>query len=230
MINLSIIISLMLIIFFAFTNKTLFMLPEVPIISKPHSKKFDYIFIIFLVTTAIYTIIVSTIGLDIHHDGVMLKPALDVTNGAFLFRDSFNQYGALATLIHAIFIKIFGELLLVIKVTTALFYSLSMIMIYKISNHFLRSKESLLVCILWFLLSPFHLNWAFSPWSSVFSLFFQLLGTLFFINFLEKRKKIFTISLCINDIFIIWRKVACWNTNACCNKPLLSFFSNVKKN
>ena len=39
----------------------------------------------------------ASLGVDPHHDGIMLKPALDVLSGQVLFRDTFTQYGALTT-------------------------------------------------------------------------------------------------------------------------------------
>ena len=43
----------------------------------------------------------SRLGVDAHHDGIMLKPALDVLAGQVLFRDTFTQYGALTTYLQA---------------------------------------------------------------------------------------------------------------------------------
>src|SRR5436309_682817 len=39
----------------------------------------------------------ARIGIDSHHDSIMLKPALDVLSGQALFRQSFTQYGALTS-------------------------------------------------------------------------------------------------------------------------------------
>ncbi|MCS6273708.1 MAG: hypothetical protein H2169_05070, partial [Opitutus sp.] len=44
----------------------------------------------------------AAIGVDSHHDGIMLKPAMDVLSGQVLFRDTFSQYGPLTTYFQAL--------------------------------------------------------------------------------------------------------------------------------
>jgi hypothetical protein len=40
-------------------------------------------------------------GLDFDHNGVMLKPPLDVWSGQTLHRDTFTRYGVLTTWLHS---------------------------------------------------------------------------------------------------------------------------------
>ena len=46
---------------------------------------------------------------DWHHDGILFKPAIDVASGLSLFRDTFSQYGALTTYLHATALHLFGK-------------------------------------------------------------------------------------------------------------------------
>lgn len=62
---------------------------------------------------------------DPHHDGVMLKPALDVASGATLFRDTFTHYGPIATYFNAIGVKLLGPSLVTIRIVTNFSYALT---------------------------------------------------------------------------------------------------------
>ena len=53
----------------------------------------------------------ARIGVDLHHDGIMLKPALDVLSGQVLFRDTFMQYGALTCYLQVLALWIYPSLL-----------------------------------------------------------------------------------------------------------------------
>ena len=60
----------------------------------------------------------GTLGVDVHHDGIMLKPAADVAAGAVLFRDTFSQYGPASTLFHAALMRLFGSELRILRFAT----------------------------------------------------------------------------------------------------------------
>jgi hypothetical protein len=157
-------------------------------------------FVIFLSSSYI-----STFGIDPHHDGIMLKPALDVSRGLVLFKDTFTQYGALSTFIQAFALKVFGEYLLVLKLLTALFYGLIAVLLYQISIKFLPKVLAFAGIILWFLLAPYN-SFPFYVWSSVYALFFQLLATLYLINALDKYSpgKIFLAGVFTS--FVFWSR------------------------
>jgi hypothetical protein len=59
------------------------------------------------VTVAVFTPF-ARLGIDPHHDGIMLKPALDVLAGETLFRDTFSQYGLGTTYMQAAALWLFG--------------------------------------------------------------------------------------------------------------------------
>lgn len=114
------------------------------------------------------------IGVDAHHDGVLLKPALDVAAGKMLFRDTFTQYGALTTLLQAWACMIFGPKLMVIRWLTVLFYAGSTVLVWRISRPLLQGWFRLIPVVLIFTQAPFYF-WTFHSWSSVYALFFALL-------------------------------------------------------
>lgn len=152
--------------------------------------------IIFIITFTIAGFF-STIGTDPHHDGIMIKPSLDVSRGQMLFKDSFTQYGALTTIIQATAIKIFGEYLIVIKLTTAFFYALISVIMYSVWSKILNKSLSFLSCLILIFIAPYYVL-TFLPWSSVYALFFECLTIYFVLKYLEKN----------NLKFIFWSGIS----------------------
>ena len=147
----------------------------------------------FLITFAIaYPL--SLIGLDIHHDGVILKPALDVWSGQTLFLDSFSQYGPLTTWIQVLFMKVLGPSLFSIRVATAFFYSLSAVALTALWRLFLPESWVWISFAIWIGLAPYISESAMLPWPSVFALFFQIVAALCLIKSFDKNPRLAIIS------------------------------------
>ncbi len=142
--------------------------------------------IIFL-GTFIFFYIFADMGIDPHHDGVMLIPAIRVAQGGMVFKDVFCQYGLLVPLIQGLAVAIFGEELLVIRLVTVLFYGGCAILLDLLWRRFLPAKISWLVPVLFALLSPATMV-TFHSWSSVYALFFMLLSGFFLLRYLEDHK------------------------------------------
>jgi len=124
-------------------------------------------------------------GLDGHHDGTVLKPALDVWAGQTLYRDSFSQYGPLVTWLQAAGMKMLGAHLFSIRITTVFFYAMIAVLLVALWRRFLPSRLMLwLVFAVWLNLPPFY-HTDFHAWSSVYALFFQLLGLWFLLRAFE---------------------------------------------
>ena len=113
---------------------------------------------------------------DWHHDGILFKPAVDVAAGLSLFKETFTQYGALTTYLQAGAIAVFGKYLIVLRLQAAFFVALSGVLLYLIVRRITPPVIALLATALWALMSPYTVL-AFYPWSSIFALFFVLLGT-----------------------------------------------------
>nr|MBI5456054.1 glycosyltransferase family 39 protein [Candidatus Levybacteria bacterium] len=143
-----------------------------------------FIFLLTLIVSGYF----STINTDPHHDGIVLKPAIDIAEGRMLFRDTFTQYGAFTTVIQALAIKIFGEYLITIKLLTAFFYGLISVLIYFIWSRFLSKKLAILSLFIWLSLAP-YLSVVFLPWSSVYALFFQCLTLYLILKYLDTNNK-----------------------------------------
>ena len=116
----------------------------------------------------------ASLGIDMHHDGIMMKPALDVASGQMLHRDTFTQYGPLTTLMQALLLKIFGSELLVLRVATVAMDSLSLGLMFLCWRRLMCLELCLASAFLWCCLPYFYrIWWHVLPWSSSASLFFQ---------------------------------------------------------
>jgi len=132
----------------------------------------------FAITLIVFAA-VSLYGLDTHHDGTVLKPALDVWYGQTLYKDSFSQYGPLVSWIQSVGIRLLGPHLFAIRWTTVFFYGLISVLLMQIWRLFLDRRWSWVSFLVWLNLAPFFAPvTVFHAWSSVFALFFQLSATL----------------------------------------------------
>lgn len=126
----------------------------------------------------------SCMDIDVHHDGIMLAAAAGVANNKVIFRDVFCQYGALVPWIQSIPVKLFGAEVIVIRLTTVLFYGFVALLSLRIWGRFLKKTFLVIWYVCFFALCPFYL-WCFHPWTSVYALFFMLLGLEFQLSYLE---------------------------------------------
>lgn len=132
----------------------------------------------------------SLLGMDLHHDGVMFKAAVDVAEGKWVFKETFCQYGILSPLLQGWMLKIFGTELAVLKLGTAFFYAGIVILNDLIWRRFLTLPFRIFTGVMFFVLAP-YLMVPFHIWSSVYALFFMLLAAEFVLLAEEKEKKVF---------------------------------------
>jgi 4-amino-4-deoxy-L-arabinose transferase-like glycosyltransferase len=134
----------------------------------------------------------SRIGIDVRHDGAMLKPALDVARGFMLYRDTFTQYGPLTSLVQAGTLLLFGKFLLTLKLLTAAFYGGIAVLQYLLYKRILPRSIAITTVILWVFCAPyFYWAYPFLIWSSVYALFFQLVAVYLLFCWLEKKQHLF---------------------------------------
>lgn len=147
----------------------------------------------------------SYLGVDPHHDGIMLKPASDIARGQMLFRDTFTQYGALTTILQAWAVAVFGHSLVVINLLTVFFYGLIAVMLWLIWSLFLPSYLATVACIIWLFQAPYHdPGYAFLPWPSVYALFFQLVTLYTLLQFLKTKKAVWQLIAGVAAALTFW--------------------------
>ncbi len=127
-------------------------------------------------------------GVDPHHDGIMFKPALDVSQGHMVFRDTFTQYGGVTVLLQAAALKLFGARLLVIKLQTALMYALAFFILWKVWCRLVPSVLATVACVIGTLTAPDSIASAL-PWSSVYAAVFQALALLWAVRYFERGRE-----------------------------------------
>jgi hypothetical protein len=145
----------------------------------------------------------STIGADPIHDGILLKPALDLNSGQVLFKDTFTQYGALTTFIQAFTLKIFGPFLIIIRLQTAFIYSLISFLLYLIYKRLLPKTILIVSLLIWIFMAPYY-SMTFQPWSSVYALLFQTLTAYLLIIFTERKSLKYLIFAAISTNLTFW--------------------------
>jgi hypothetical protein len=147
----------------------------------------------------------APLGVDPHHDGIMMKPAIDMLHGKTLFKDSFTQYGALSTLIQTTSLKLFGEHLIVIKYLTVAFYGGIAALLWIVWSIFLPSPLATLTVLIWVGLFGFYKKelYIFLAWSSVYALFAQMLSIYFLIMWAKWKKPalLFCVGVCAAAAF-----------------------------
>ncbi len=115
----------------------------------------------------------ASIGLDAHHDGIMLKPALDVLSGQVLYRDTFSQYGPLTTYLQALALAVHPALLS-LRVLSVLANAASLFFLFLAWRELLPRSLSLVASLLFVIHAQFYdPGFPLIPWSSVLALFFQ---------------------------------------------------------
>jgi hypothetical protein len=92
----------------------------------------------------------ADLTVDPHHDGIMLKPALDVLSGQVLFKDSFTQYGPLTTYLQALALGL-SPTLLSLRLLTVAAYAGSLFFLYLAWREFLP-RFLCVVAAFWYVL------------------------------------------------------------------------------
>ncbi len=100
---------------------------------------------------------------DPHHWGLMLSNAKDLSTGKLPYKEIFIQYGILPTLIHRYAFEELGRDLISLISVTALFYSVALYCIFRMSLGVLKNQWTALICVL--LTYLFH-PVTMSPWAN----------------------------------------------------------------
>ncbi len=120
---------------------------------------------------------------DGYHWGFIFSNALDIIDGKIPFKEIFIEYGIFSTIIHSITLLLFKKNLLSLMVLTCFLYSLSILLIGKITQRFTLNKYlGFFSTFIIFMIYP----WPVFPWPNFISFFFTILFCYFYI--LEDKK------------------------------------------
>lgn len=154
------------------------------------SRRETFCYTLLAVFTLIWVGAFSLLGMDLHHDGIMFKAAVDAAEGKWIFKEVFCQYGILSPLLQGGMLRLFGNELAVLKLGTVVFYAGIVILNDLIWRRFLTVPFRVLNLVMFFVLAPYLLV-PFHIWSSVYALFFMLLAAEFMLLAYEKEKNVF---------------------------------------
>ena len=160
------------------------------------SRREAFCYSILAVFTLIWVGAFSLLGMDLHHDGIMFKAAVDAAEGKWIFKEVFCQYGILSPLLQGGMLRLFGNELAILKLGTVVFYAGIVVLNDLIWRRFLSVPFRALNLVMFFVLAPYLLV-PFHIWSSVYALFFMLLAAEFMLLAYEKEKNIF---FCLSGI------------------------------
>ncbi len=122
---------------------------------------------------------IARIGVDAHHDGAMIKPALDVLAGQVMFRDTFMQYGVLSCGIEA-FVLWLHPSVLAVRLLAVACYGAALLGLYAVWRLLLPRSLAMVAGLAFILFIPvyekdpwLHEYWPLLAWSSLFALVLQ---------------------------------------------------------
>lgn len=154
--------------------------------------------------TLLVTWYFAPLGVDPHHDGILMKPAIDILHGKMLFRDTFTQYGALTTLMQAAAMKYFGEYLYVIRYLTAAFYAAIAFFLWIFWRRYMSSLLTTLSIIIWVGLFGFYGHLTLHPWSAVYALLCQTIALYFLVLWTKNKNVLLLSSIGVLSALAFW--------------------------
>lgn len=154
------------------------------------NKKYIFSGFVIIIITFIPFFIISRHGIDVHHQGFMYYVAHNMFEGKLLFKDIYYHYGILTAFFHTWSLYIFGDSLFSLQIVSVIAYSFISVILWVIMIRIVPKYIAFISILLWILIAPFYKE-LLLPWSSIFSLLFQLLTLLTIIKFLENRRIIY---------------------------------------
>lgn len=160
------------------------------------------LFIIILsILSFVISIYQSKYYYDGHHWGLMLSNAIDFLDGKKPYEEIFIQYGILNTIFHAIFVKFGNSQVISLFYGISLFYSLSIILLFKYVENKFDSNYGIFVILCLLLIHPFVNH----PWHNYLGFFFLILA----LNIYDTNSKnnTFFFGICLSLIVLLYEKL-----------------------
>lgn len=146
----------------------------------------NFVLLVILIAVICASVYEGRYRIDPHHWGIMLSSAEDLLQGKLPYRDIYNIYGILTTVIHTIAFKYLGGNFISIIEITALFYAIGLWLVYKITFKITKKiKLAWYVITVCILIHPV----AIYPWSNYIAFPF-LMGGIYFLIFNKNFKNL----------------------------------------
>lgn len=150
----------------------------------------------------------AMLSIDAHHDGTMFNPALIIARGGKMYKDTATYYGVLTTYIQAFFLKVFGETVMVMKLSAVIFYVFCFVLYYNIFKRLMPRVMVILTEMVLLYIAYFWMT-TFMAWASVYALFFMLCYMYFCTRYFETGQFKYFIFIGISTALIFWSRTPC---------------------
>ena len=154
-----------------------------------------------------YSVMTGNHFVDSPHNGFFVKNALDLLEGRVLFRDSFNSYGFLSTLIHAAGMEIWGWRIVALLNVTLLFVVALGFGVYYLWSKVMPPWAAFLTAVLYFVYNyRIHL-----PWPNYYATFFTLCVGVLLMKWVEaahRRRLLVAAGLMASLVFLARQTLA----------------------
>ena len=138
--------------------------------------KYNFLSLLLISFSAALSLYLYQYVYDGHHHGLMFSNAVDLLNSKKPFEEIFVQYGLVTTVIHSLSLMLFGINLYSLHLSTIIFYSLSIYLIFLIIKELVNERIALISTFV--LLSNHPVPWL--PWSNYISYFFNYIDFFFY--------------------------------------------------
>jgi len=132
----------------------------------------------------------ARVHLDMVHDGVALKPTIDIAENAMVHRDTLVQYGPLPHILPSLVVRVFGKRLLTIRFYTSIVYCIVTVCLFVILTTFMPQWLAFFTTLMWILVSPHAwVGVEFNPAHDC--LLLEMISLIFVIRYFKTRRKVF---------------------------------------
>lgn len=133
----------------------------------------------------------SRFGVDLHHDGIVFVSALLVRHGFRVHSEVYNHYGPILNWIQAVELLIFGDRLIVLRVSSSIALAASAAITYIYSRRFFGKIVAIGAVIAWVACTSFlNVDMQMFPWSSDYLLLGNSIALLLASSIYVKSTKI----------------------------------------
>lgn len=148
--------------------------------------KTNRIIALFLFMVTMWAIILNwlllpKLDVDTYHDGFIYPMALQQSKGYIPNKDFFSLYGPVAPVISGLWVRVFGESLLILRLYGAFIITLIAILMYIIVRKHLNNTVALVLCLVWLLGNPLIVHPSL-PWVDLHTTLILIFATFLFTN------------------------------------------------
>jgi len=126
-------------------------------------------------------LLLPKLDVDTYHDGFIYPMALQQSKGYIPNKDFFSLYGPVAPVISGLWVRVFGESLLILRLYGAFIITLIAILMYLIVRKHLNNTVALVFCLVWLLGNPLIVHPSL-PWVDLHTTLILIFATFLFTN------------------------------------------------